>query len=193
MTTQTLKSIAAALAVAASVFAAPPPIVDRQSPEFTITESSGKTALLSSFKGKVVVIEFLFIKSPHCLRVAEMLNRLHTELGPRGFQPIAIAFAPPGSVVDGPAVGSMVDYFKLQYPVGYTSSDKVDRYLGRTSDQIMKIPQIVVIDRAGVIRAQNGLRYDPNLEAEGSLRGLIDRLLKESGPADGSSRPVSEE
>lgn len=57
----------------------------------------------------------------------------------------------------------------------------------------MKIPQIVVIDRAGVIRAQNGLRYDPNLEAEGSLRGLIDRLLKENGPANGSSKPVSEQ
>lgn len=85
MTTQKLKSLAVVMTLAASALAAPPPIAHRQSPEFTITESSGKTTLLSSFKGKVVVIEFLFIKSPHCLRVAEMLNRLHTELGPLVF------------------------------------------------------------------------------------------------------------
>jgi hypothetical protein len=41
------------------------------------------------------------------------------------------------------------------------------------------VPQIVVIDREGVIRAQSGRSGDPNLENENYLRNLIDSLLKE--------------
>jgi hypothetical protein len=40
----------------------------------------------------------------------------------------------------------------------------------------------VVIDRAGMIRATSGgAGGDPKLEDEGSLRNLIDSLLKEGG------------
>jgi peroxiredoxin len=69
--------------------------LSRKSPEYTISEPSGKTRLLSNFQGKVVVLEFFFVASQHCLRVAETLNKLQTDLGPRGFQPIGIAFDPP--------------------------------------------------------------------------------------------------
>jgi cytochrome oxidase Cu insertion factor (SCO1/SenC/PrrC family) len=47
-----------------SAFALPTVTVLRKSPEFTIADASGKTTQLSSFKGKVVVMEFLFVKSP---------------------------------------------------------------------------------------------------------------------------------
>jgi hypothetical protein len=75
----------------------------------------------------------------------------------------------------------MVDYLKLAYPVGYTTSAKVDSYLGRTGNEILSIPQVVVIDRSGMIRATSGgRRGDPKLEDESYLRDLIDGLLKES-------------
>jgi hypothetical protein len=78
----------------------------------------------------------------------------------------------------------MVDYFKLTYPVGYSAKSDVDSYLGRTGKEILNIPQIVVIDRTGTIRATSGgAGGDPQLEDENSLRSLIDSLLKESGPA----------
>lgn len=42
---------------------------------------------------------------------------------------------------------------------------------------------MVIIDRAGVIRAQSGVRPgDPKLEDENALRALIDGLLKEKPP-----------
>lgn len=44
--------------------------------------------------------------------------------------------------------------------------------------ETLNIPQIVVIDKAGVIRAQNGGQYDPNLENENSLRSLLLGLLQ---------------
>ena len=182
-----LASIVVLLVMAAGALAPPPALVPRKSPEFSINEPSGKTTLLSSFKGKVVVLEFLFIKSAHCLRVAQTMNKLQKDLGSRGFQPVAIAFPAPGSDANGPLVGYMADSLKLTYPVGYSNSQDVDKYLARGKSDVLNIPQVVVIDRAGMIRAQSGGRPgDPKLENEDSLRTLLDGLLSEkpspSGP-----------
>ena len=77
----------------------------------------------------------------------------------------------------------MVDYLKLTYPLGYASKDDVDNYLGRNGNEILNIPQVVVIDRAGMIRATSGGRGgDPALEDENSLRNLILGLLMETPP-----------
>src|SRR5580700_2015237 len=148
----------------------------RKSPEFTISEPSGAQMLLSSLKGKVVVMEFLFVGSPHCLRLAEMLNKLQGELGSRGFQAVAVAFGPNA---DPAMVGHIAERLELKYPVGYTTSDDVDSYLGREANEKLKIPQMVVIDRKGAIRATTGTGVSSNLEDESSLRNLADTLLKE--------------
>jgi hypothetical protein len=120
--------------------------------------------------------------------VVQTLNKLNIELGARGFQSIAIAFGPNSEEA---LITNLVDYFKLTYPVGYTTSDKVDSFLGREGNEILKIPQIVVIDRSGMIRAMSGTKGDPKLEAENSLRALLDGLLKESQPANGPPKASS--
>ena len=163
--------------------------VPRKSPEFTIVEPSGKETTLSSFKGKVVVIEFLFLKSAHCLRVAQTLNRLQRDLGPRGFQSVGIVFGPDA---DAQRVTYLADDFKLTYPIGYASPDNVDTYLAREPKEILNIPQIVVIDRVGVIRAQSGGKGgNPALENENSLRALIENLLNEQASQTPKKTPPS--
>jgi peroxiredoxin len=165
----------------------------RASPDFSINPPTGKAALLSSFKGKVVVMEFLFVKSQHCLRVARVLNNLQAELGARGFQSVAIAFdAPNASTTGGDLLGSVIDYLGLTYPVGYATRGEVDSYLGRSGNEILNIPQVVVIDRSGKIRAATGSGPNPSLEDANSLRVFVDSLLKEpitptanSGPGTG--------
>lgn len=161
-------------------------LIPRKSPELTIRVPSGKQMLLSSLKGKVVVLEFFFVQSDHCTRVARTLNGLGSELGGRGFQPIGIVFDPPNmrTSSEGRLVPAMVNYFKITYPVGYASKSEVDTYLGRTGKEILGIPQVVVIDRAGNIRAASGgPAGDPRLEDENFLRTLINGLLKEGVPA----------
>jgi peroxiredoxin len=180
--TTSLRKLAVLLLVpawATSAIAVPPAFAQRKSPDFTIVQPSGAQTLLSSFDGKVVVLEFLFVRSPHCLRVAQTLNKLQQELGPRGFQSVGIAFGPDAS---GWVVADLVRYFKLSYPMGYSTAGDVDAYLGRGEKEILKIPQIVVIDRLGIIRAASGTRGEPNLENESSLRNLLDTLLKEPAP-----------
>jgi peroxiredoxin len=169
------------LALASSALAAGPSFVPRRSPEFIISEPSGKTTLLSTLKGRVVVVEFFFLQSDHCTRVARMLNKLNAEMGVRGLQAVGVVFDPPNAPDSrGRLVGPAVDYFKLTYPVGYSSKVEVDNYLSRKQQEILNIPQIVVIDRAGMIRAASGAAGgDPGLEDETSLRSLLDGLLNE--------------
>src|SRR6476469_10364580 len=97
MNRQKITSVFLVMALVTSVFALPTVTVLRKSPEFTIADSTGKTTQLSSFKGKVVVMEFLFVKSQHCMHVAATLNKLNSELGPRGFQAVGIVFDPPNA------------------------------------------------------------------------------------------------
>ena len=167
---------------------APPAAVPHKSPDFFISnpsDPSGKTTLLSSLKGKVVVLAFLFIQSDHCLKVAQTLNKLNSELAPRGFQALGVVFDPPKiPPSNGNLIQPWVNYFKFTIPVGFATSNQVDTYLGRTRNELLAIPQVVVIDRAGVIRAATGNRPNPELEDESSLRTLLDGLLKESPPPD---------
>ena len=179
--------LAVSLALGVSPLVATSP-VPRKSPEFTIVEPSGKETQLSTFKGKVVLIEFLLTNCPHCMRVSQTLTTLHKELGPRGFQPIAIAF---DVNITGAGVTSFAQRFGITYLMGYASSGKVDSYLGREPADRLQVPQIVVIDRAGVIRAQSRPRGDPNLEQENPLRYLINALLKEAPSADNANKATS--
>src|SRR5216684_2861998 len=195
--------LAVSLALGVSPLVATAPVL-RKSPEFTIVEPSGKQTQLSSLKGKVVLIEFLLTNCPHCMRVSQTLTTLHKELGPRGFQPIAIAF---DLNITGANVTSFAQRFGVTYLMGYTSSDKVDAYLGREPADRLQVPrsmtticgtcrrsagsQIVVIDRAGVIRAQSRPVREANLEDEIYLRNFLNTLLIESVPAGSAKKTAS--
>jgi peroxiredoxin len=167
--------------LAATTLGVPSTPVPRKAPDLSFLEPSGKVISLSSFKGKVVALEFFFIRSMHCVRVAQTLNKLNDDLGPRGFQPLAVAFSAPGADADGATVLDFVEAYRLAFPAGYTKKEEVDRFLARDkADVSVNIPQVVIIDRAGVIRAQSGDRPgDPRLEDGDFLRTLLDGLLKE--------------
>ena len=168
----TLSASSLLIGSSGSTGAAPVP---RQSPELAFVEASGKLARLSSFKGRVVVIEFMLTTCRSCLSVAESMTRLHGELGSRGFQPILIAL---DNGIAAPAVTSFVNEWKLAGTAGFAPSSDVDKYLGRSAGERFRVPQMVVIDRAGVIRAQSPGTGDPRLERESALRSLIDKLLR---------------
>jgi peroxiredoxin len=180
-----IASLAILLALCFPAIAASP--VLRDSPEFTIVDPSGNTTPLSSFKGQVVVIEFLLYRCPSCLRMAQTINKLHGEMADRGFRPVGIVF---DDGVTEPVVRDLVRLLKLDYPVGYTTSDQVDRYLGRPPVVRLRVPQLVVIDRAGVIRAQSRPSGEANLTDESYLRNLVRELLDEGVSLGKAEKPI---
>lgn len=168
-------------ALFATNLAAAPSSAPRKSPEFLIAEPSGNEILLSSLRGKVVVMEFFFLQSNHCTRIARMLNELNHDMGARGFQALGVVFDPP-NVPDshGELIPPAINFLHLNYPVGYAHKADVDNFLDRKPREILNIPQVVVIDRDGMIRAvSGGSGGDPRLEDQPSLRVLIEELLKE--------------
>jgi peroxiredoxin len=165
--------LVAFVALGVTALAIPP--VPRKSPEFAIVEASGKQTLLSSYKGKVVVFALMYTTCPHCQREAVMLTKLQNELGPRGLQVIGTTFDDSNPV----KVANFVRQFNLGFPVGYSSTETVQSYLGLSVMDRYVVPQIAVIDKKGMIRAQSEALGTPNLQDETYLRGLIDSLLKE--------------
>src|SRR4029077_7285784 len=156
-----------------------------ETPALTVTDVMGQEQDLSQFKGDVMVIEFMLIRCSGCLQMAQTINRLHAEMGSRGFQSIAVAF---DNSVNAQVVRELAQLLKLDYPVGSTTPEEVDRYLLRAPTVRFQLPQIVVIDRAGAIRAQSRPSGEMDLMNENHLRNLVRELLEEVPPLGNSDK-----
>jgi len=180
-----LASAIAFVALTVSAFAAPP--LPRKSPEFTITDPSGKQILLSSFKGKVVVMPLMFTTCPHCQREAQMLTKLQKEFAGRPLQVLGTAF---NDEANGPVVLQFIKEFNIGFPVGYSKRDSVISYLGLSVMDRWVVPQVAVIDKKGMIVAQSEATGTPALQDENYMRTLIDKLLKEGATTSSSATPA---
>lgn len=165
------------LALAAAAAAAEVP---RRAPEFAFELPGGKPVLLSQYRGKVVLIELLYTTCPHCQQSAKTLSRLYTELGPRGFQPLGVAFNDMASLL----VPDFIKQFQPNFPVGYAQREPVLQFLQHPSILRYVVPQMVLIDRKGIIRGQTPAEGAEEFYDEKSLRGKIEALLREpAGPS----------
>jgi len=143
--------------------------------------------LISKYKGKVVVLEFLITTCPHCQTSSKVLSKLKTELGPKGFQPFGVAINPEGDVPD------FVRRFGVNFPVGKASRETAYGYLQHSiMSPTFYVPQMVFIDRAGVIRAQYG-GADPFLanNEEANIKGMIEKLLAEGAGSKSTAKPAA--
>src|SRR5271166_3065953 len=132
----------------ASVFAASP--VPRPAQPLDIVDSTGKHFVLSNYKGKVVVVQFLLTTCPHCQAFSQILNKLQAEYGPKGFQAIGGAF--------NEATPAMAKEYAAKYaqglPVGPVPREVPLTFMGLSVMDRWGAPQIAVIDRKGQIREQ---------------------------------------
>jgi peroxiredoxin len=146
----------------------------RKAPELTIIEPSGKQTLLSSYKGKVVALAFILTTCPHCQAECGVLTKLQGELGPQGFQPLAVAI----NDQNGSLVPGFMQTYHPSFPVGYLPARQtVVDYLQVSDKEQWMVPQIVLIDRKGMIVAQSAPKGSEELQLEDSLRKKITDLL----------------
>ena len=171
--------ISSALLVATAAAALATDPVPHKAGEFTIVEPNGKQALLSSYKGKVVVLAFIHTTCPHCQAFMQTCAKLHTDMSPKGLQVLAVAFNDNAAML----VNSFVQQYKIPFPVGYSNFDAVQSYLGFSIMDRWVVPQVLVIDRKGMVQAQSEVGGTPNLQDEQYLRTLLDKLLKEGETA----------
>src|SRR5882762_3727113 len=144
-----LALLAAVTVSAAFAHSAPAP---RKAPDFTLVEPSGKQTPLSSFKGKVCVLTFILTTCPHCQKESEMLTKLYKEMAPRGLQVIGVAVNADNAAI---LVPQFVQQFGVAYPVGFATQDAMKSFMGISEMERWSVPQLAVIDRKGMIRAQS--------------------------------------
>lgn len=180
-----LTCLTAFVALGVSALATPP--VPRPAKEFDFVDASGKHTLLSSFKGKVVVIQFLQTTCPHCQAMSQMLTKMQAELGPRGFQAVGVAF----NDANADMVRNYIAQFHIGMPVYYSPRDTVIPYLGLSVMDRFVVPQVMVIDKKGQIRAQSDPMGTESLQKEASLTALVDGLLKEGSTSSSTAKKAS--
>jgi thiol-disulfide isomerase/thioredoxin len=173
-----------AIVLGAQAEAAAP--VPRPAKEFTVAPPQGQQILISSLKGKVVVVQFLFTWCPHCQAFSKVLTQLNNEYASRGFQALGVAFNDqPDSPEDRVPLKDKVLAYTKEYagfPVGVSSRTPVLSYLGISELERIGVPQIIIIDRKGVIREQSPTQGGGPLGDPAHLKPLIESLLAESAP-----------
>jgi peroxiredoxin len=152
--------------------------VPRRSPEFVVnTVNGGGPILLSSYHGKVVALMFILTTCPHCQHTTQIMTEMQKEFGPRGFQVLGASIEDMAKLT----VPGFVQQFQPAFPVGYADRSSVQDFLQHPAQFIMMMPQVVFIDRQGVIRKQVP-GDDPFFAAdqqEKNIRETIEGLVKE--------------
>jgi thiol-disulfide isomerase/thioredoxin len=167
-----------AVALAAATVPRPAPPLD------VVDSTTGKHIVLSNYKGKVVVIQFLLTTCSHCQEFSRVLDRLQAEYGPKGFQAI-------GAAVNEATPEMAKDYhaqYAQAFPVGPLLRDPLNLFMSLSVMDRPGFPQIAVVDRKGQIREQssNDINAPAPLQNEAYLRAFVEKLLSES--ASGSSK-----
>ena len=147
--------------------------VPRPAPEFRIVQGSGEVATVSSYRGRIVLLAFISTQCVHCQKASAVFEQLGREYAGK-LQVAAVAFD------ENADVASFKKHFALTFPVGISSSDAAHAFLGIPPGARLGTPQVVAIDRAGVIRAQSERLGTPMLQTAEYLRSLLNAILRAS-------------
>jgi len=174
--------IALGASLVGSTFAATLP---RPLPGFTFRTPMGGVIDLTQYKGKVVALEFLLTTCPHCQRCARVLQKMQTEFGPKGFQAIGVATNDMAHML----VPEFMRNFGISFPVGFAQREAAHDFLDHPRNLILYYPNVVFIDRKGMIRAQF-LGGDAFFnDEENNVRKQILGLLNDSASAKPGALP----
>jgi peroxiredoxin len=153
--------------------------VPRKAPAFAIQTAPEKYIWLSEYAGRPIILAFILTDCSHCQYTTGLLSAIQRDYADRGLQVIE-------SAIDSMSALRIPDFLKKlnpPFPVGYNEQSYAAIFLGYGEKDPMFAPQIVFIDRTGMIRAQFG-GDDPKLLKEVQdkmLRETLDQTLKAGG------------
>ena len=131
---------------------------------------------LSQYRGKVVALEFIFTTCPHCQAASHMMSKFQTEFAAKGLQVLDVAVNPNADLL----VDNFAKDQQTTFPVGWVPQDAMVSFMGFSSERFV-VPQLVLIDRKGVIHYQTPSLEDESWDkqmTEDAIRKHIEELLR---------------
>jgi peroxiredoxin len=170
---------------------APPssPVVGKPAPDFTLEGLDGQKVTLSSFKGKVVVLEWFnpgcpFVKRSHTRGSLVGLAEKHAAAGVVW---LAINSGAPGKQGHEVAENqAMVDEWKLPHPVLRDISGEVGHAYGATNT-----PNMFVIDTGGTVVYGGAIDNSPDAEGGAPIGGTLVNHVDAALADLAAGRPVA--
>lgn len=161
--------------------------IPRPAPNMTFKMPQGGVIDLTQYRGKIVALEFLITTCPHCQKCSQILQKMQDEYGPKGFQAVGVATNEMAHML----VPDYVKNFNLRFPVGFAPREQAHEFLQHPMMLIMYVPQLVFIDRKGVIRSQHQGGSDFFKDEEKNIRATIEDMLKAAPAAGAPAKGVS--
>jgi peroxiredoxin len=150
------------------------PAVPRKAPEFVFKNLDGSQQLLSSYRGKSVVLAMMFTTCPHCQNTAQILQKLQAEYSAKGVQMLGVVFD------QGAAqrAGQFRQMYAKNFPISVSEQGQVLEFLGLPPTEPYFVPILVFIDKKGTLRSQyiGDEKFLENQEV--NIRAEIEKLLK---------------
>lgn len=138
-------------------------LLNQPAPDFSLTSFSGRPLHLSSYRGKVVLLNFWATWCAPCEVEMPVFATWQREMGAQGLQVIGL------SMDDNAALARRAaDRLKLDYPIAMGTARLARRYGG-----VLGLPLTFLIDRKGIIRARFQGETDPS-----TIENQIKSLLK---------------
>ena len=146
--------------------------VPRKSPELAFTLPKTGPALLSHYRGKVVALEFILTTCGHCQAAAKVMTKMQKRYGAKGLQVLDVAINPNADLL----VENFAREHGADFPVGWTALEQMMAYMGYTG--LPTVPQLILIDRPGMIRYQTPRLGDAESLREETINARLGELIE---------------
>lgn len=154
--------------------------------EFELKDLAGKSHKLSSFKDKIVVLEWIEPGCPYCVRHAKhgTMNKMVAKYGKKNVVFLGILTS---RVTDAKGMKAFVSQHKLGYPILVDSTGKVGKMFGAKTT-----PHMFVV-KNGAIAYQGALDDDPRgnkgEKATNYVGNAIDAMLSNKKVGKALTKP----
>ena len=163
--------------------------VGKPAPDFTVLDLAGKEVKLSSFKGKVVVLEWFnpgcpFVKKSHTVGSLVDTAKRHTD---KGVVWLAINSSGPG--LQGNELSANTEAakaFGLSHPILRDEAGTVGKAYGATNT-----PHMFVIDKKGVLQYAGAIDNSPDAEKGSAPDGKLVNYVDDAIAALAAGKPVA--
>ena len=141
-------------------------LADADAPEIDMTDLSGKLTAVSSFKGKVLLIDFWATNCPPCLAEFPKLKQLYADYHQQGFEIVGLSLDESREIVDA---------FQARAQLPWQLVNEAEQVkTAREKYRVRTIPSLFLVGRDGRVA---------NVDLKGNdLRQAVERCLKTKTP-----------